>query len=214
MDNFFEWVGRFWPTDRRDLHWHVLPSSEEANALATPYTGLARPGLQSVPTRWMHCTLLHAVGLSSSDVDTDALLKDVGSCTQTVRPFRLTFDWPAVGNFAVEISGWPGRPFAAIVDTLTQVMTRTGAAFKAAPSRYPHMSLAYAADGAEDLDAVTLKAALAAIEQPLSQTVLVDRLYLVEQWHDGAHITWQPIAELPLAGRRHDLVSRAPPDTR
>ena len=27
----------------------------------------------------------------------------------------------------------------------------------------------------------------------------VDRLHLVEQWHDGAHITWRPIAEVPLA---------------
>ncbi|MFE5091942.1 hypothetical protein ACFRCI_16475 [Streptomyces sp. NPDC056638] len=54
------------------------------------------------------------------------------------------------------------------MDTVTQVTVSTGAAFKAAPSRYPHMSLAYASDGAEDADAVTLRAALAAIEQPTS----------------------------------------------
>lgn len=199
MDNFFERVGRFWPAGRRDLHWHILPTVEEASALATPYKGLVAPGLQSVPEQGMHCTLIHAVGLSLDDIDVDALLKDVGSYAQTVRPVTLTFDRPAVGNLAVEISGWPGRPFAEIVDALTQAMTRTGSVFKAAPSRYPHMSLAYAAEGAEDVDAVALKAALAAIEQPVSGTVLVDRLHLVEQWHDGAHITWRPIAEVPLA---------------
>ncbi|MFE7045050.1 hypothetical protein ACFU9X_38245 [Streptomyces atratus] len=106
----------------------------------------------------------------------------------------------SIGMVGVGISGWPGRPFTEIVDTLTQVVVRTGAAFKAAPSRYPHMSLAYASNGAEDVDAVTLRAALAAIEQPLSGPVLVDRLHLVEQWHDGAHIMWNPIAQVPLAG--------------
>ncbi|NIY67995.1 2'-5' RNA ligase family protein [Streptomyces malaysiensis] len=200
MENFFARVGRFWPAGRRDLHWHILPTAAEASALAAPYKGLATPGLHSVPAQGMHCTLLHAIGLSRNHVDTEALLKDVTSYAQTRPPFTLTFDRPAVGTLAVEISGWPGRPFTEIVETLTQTMVRTGAAFTAAPSRYPHMSLAYAADGAEEVDAVALKAALAAIEQPLSETVAVDRLHLVEQWHDGAHITWDPIAEVPLAG--------------
>ncbi|MEU6019368.1 hypothetical protein ABZ826_36875 [Streptomyces sp. NPDC047515] len=59
-------------------------------------------------------------------------------------------------------------------------------------------SVAYTSDGAEDVDAVALRAVLAAIEQPLSGTVVADRLRLVEQWHDGAHITWNPIAAVPL----------------
>ncbi|WP_307517433.1 2'-5' RNA ligase family protein [Streptomyces umbrinus] len=153
-----------------------------------------------MPVSGIHCTLLHAVGLSVTDVDMDALLDDVRAYAQTVQPFTLTFDRPAVGNVAVEISGWPGRVFTEIVEALSQSMTRTGAAFKAAPSRYPHATVAYAADGAEDVDATTLKAALADIEHPVSTTVVADRLHLVEQWHDGAHIRWDPIAEVPLAG--------------
>ncbi|MGW7622290.1 hypothetical protein ACWGLG_42015 [Streptomyces antimycoticus] len=47
-------------------------------------------------------------------------------------------------------------------------MARTGAAFTAAPSRYPQMSVAYTSDGAEDVDAVTLEAALADIAQLLA----------------------------------------------
>ncbi|WP_371632162.1 2'-5' RNA ligase family protein [Streptomyces sp. NBC_01259] len=164
------------------------------------YRGFAPRGLQSVPLEWMHCTLLHAVGLCRADIALDALLKDVARFAQKVRPFALTFDRPAVGNFAVEISGWPGPPFTQLVDALTEAMARTGGAFTAAPSRFPHLSVAYASDGAEDVDAVSLKVALAAIEQPLSATVVADRLHLVEQWHDGAHIMWAPVATVPLAG--------------
>lgn len=162
--------------------------------------GFAPTGLQSVPEPGTHCTLLHAVGLSIADIDTDALLKEVASYAQTRPPFTLTFDRPAVGNFAVEISGWPGRPFTEIVEALTQATARTGAPFKTAPSRYPHISVAYAAEGAENVDAVTLRKALADIEHPVSTTVVADRLHLVEQWHDGARIMWNPIAEVPLAG--------------
>jgi hypothetical protein len=36
-ENFFERVGRFWPAGRRDLHWHILPTPDEAGALAEPY---------------------------------------------------------------------------------------------------------------------------------------------------------------------------------
>ncbi|MGW2110021.1 2'-5' RNA ligase family protein [Streptomyces sp. NPDC001948] len=197
MENFFERVRSFWPAGRRDLHWHILPSPREAVALTAPYAGLALPGLQRVPVDGIHCTLLHAVGLSSTDIDTDTLLTDVGGYARSVQPFALTFDRPAVGAVAVEIGGWPGRPFHEIVDAVTQATARTGAAFEPAPSRSPHVSVAYASHGAEGIDAVTLRSD---IEQPLSQTVVVKRLHLVEQWHDGAHITWQPIADVPLAG--------------
>lgn len=200
MENFFERVGHFWPAGRRDLHWHILPTPDEAGALGAPYTGLVQPGLQGVPVQAMHCTLLHAVGLARTDVDLDALLEHVGSYAQTVRPFTLTFDRPAVGRVALEISGWPGSPFTEIVENLTQAMVRGGAPFTAAPSRYPHISLAYTSDGAENVEAVSLKTALASIDRPLSGTVLADRIHLVEQWHDGAQIRWQPLAEVQLTG--------------
>ncbi|MCJ1676265.1 hypothetical protein MTF65_02605 [Streptomyces sp. APSN-46.1] len=92
-------------------------------------------------------------------MDTGALLRDVRSYARAVEPFTLTFDRPAVGNVAVEISGWPGGRFGEIVDPLTQAMAK-----------------------------------------PLSGTVAVDRLHLVEQWHDGTRIMWEPVAEVPLAG--------------
>lgn len=39
MENFRERVGRFWPAGRRDLHWHILPTPDEAAALLAQYTG-------------------------------------------------------------------------------------------------------------------------------------------------------------------------------
>ncbi|MFF2189362.1 2'-5' RNA ligase family protein [Streptomyces sp. NPDC058155] len=201
MENFFERVGRFWPAGRRDLHWHILPTPDEAAALIAPYQGLFPLGLENVPVSGVHCTLLHAVGLSAADIDTEALARDVAGYAQTVSPFTLTFDRPAVGNAGMEIGGWPGRhAFTGIVDAVTQATTRTGAGFSASPSHYPHLSLAYASQGAEGVAAVAIRTALSAISQPLSGTVFVDRLHLVEQWHDGAHIMWNPIAQVPFAG--------------
>lgn len=201
MENFFDRVSGFWPAGRRDLHWHILPTPDEAVALIAPYKGLTAPGLRSVPVSGLHCTLLHAVGLSATDVNTDALVEDVTGYARGLSPFTLTFDRPAVGNAGMEIGGWPGRhPFTEIVDAVIQATARSGADFRAAPSRYPHLSLAYASEGAENIDAVAIRTALSAIAQPLSGTVFVDRLHLVEQSHDRAHITWNPIAHVPLAG--------------
>lgn len=201
MENFFERVGRFWPAGRRDVHWHILPTPVEAAALIAPYQGLFPLGLENVPVSGVHCTLLHAVGLSATDVDTGALIEDAADYARTVSPFTLTFDRPAVGNAGMEIGGWPGQPvFTGIVDAVTRATTRTGADFRASRNRYPHLSLAYASRGAEDVDAVAIRTALSAISQPLSGTVFVDRLHLVEQWHNGAHITFSPIAQVPLAG--------------
>ncbi|MFJ3926328.1 2'-5' RNA ligase family protein [Streptomyces sp. NPDC090022] len=142
--------------------------------------------------------MVHAIGLARDAIDTDALLQDVRRATQGMKPFTLTFDRPSIGTVAVEISGWPGKPFTALVDIVTAAMDRTGAASKAGPSRYPHISLGYTSTGAEELNAATLKTALASIDQPLSGTVLADRLHLVEQWHDGGRIMWTPVAVVPL----------------
>ncbi|MFD9270702.1 hypothetical protein ACFWB1_21370 [Streptomyces goshikiensis] len=77
----------------------------------------------------MHRTLLHAIGLGRDDVDVNALVKDVESCVSTAGPITLTFGRPAIGPFAVELSGWPGCPFTALVDAVTQATARTGATF-------------------------------------------------------------------------------------
>lgn len=127
---------------------HTLNSSNERLG-PQPTQAITAPGLQNVPMDWMHCTLLHAIGLGRDAIDIDALLSDVRRATQDVEPFALTFDRPSVGTVGVEISGWPGKPFAMLVDIVSAAMDRTGAAFKAGPSRSPHISLGYTSTGAE-----------------------------------------------------------------
>lgn len=68
-----------------------------------------------MPTRWLCCTFLHAVGLSIADVDTDEFLKEVTDFAQTRPLFTLAFGRPAVARVAVEVSGWPGSPFTRVV---------------------------------------------------------------------------------------------------
>ncbi|MFF8732776.1 hypothetical protein ACF073_40880 [Streptomyces sp. NPDC015171] len=203
MRNFFEDVTRVWPAGRRDLHWHILPTADESEALlnAYPEAAFSRPGLCRVSARWLHCTLLHALDVSTSSVNVDALTDDarVAIASASIAPFMLTFDRPAIGAAAVEISGWPGRPFTELVTILTKI-TQAHAPFRPAVSRYPHMSIAYTGAGADSVQAVDLREALAHIDGPLVHTVYASRVHLVEQWHDNATITWRPIAFLPLDG--------------
>lgn len=202
MENFFERVAKAWPAGRRDLHWHILPAASEGDTLLASYPEavFSRPGLSRVPSEWLHCTLLHAVGLSADDVDVDTLVRDVRAHAQQVEPFTLTFDRPAIAPVAIEISGWPGTPFTRLVDSITQLTQEQCTAFQPAASRYPHMSIAYTGKGSETINPVGLREALASIEEPLSHTVRADRIHLVEQWHDGATIKWEPIASIPLKG--------------
>ncbi|MEU6664271.1 2'-5' RNA ligase family protein [Streptomyces sp. NPDC046821] len=205
MESFFARVGKVWPAGRRDLHWHLLPSPEEAEKLLSAYPAdrFSRPGLVRVPSEWLHCTLVHAVGMTAEHVDVDALIAGTQELARQTRPFRLTFDRPAVGPVAVEISGWPGEPFTSLVDGLTALLDEHhGGEFKLAASRYPHMSIAYTAAGAEAVDAGDLRQSLAHLDGPLSHTLHATRLHLVEQWHDGSTITWRTLASLPLDGNR------------
>ncbi|MGV4926391.1 hypothetical protein K2224_15375 [Streptomyces sp. BHT-5-2] len=112
---------------------------------------LSSPGLKEVQVQDLHCTLLHAVDLGLDNIEqatVDAVIEDVTRYAQMLAPFTLTFDRPAVGNAAFEISGWPGDTFTQIVETLTQVMEPRCGPFTAAPSRCPRISLAYTSTGA------------------------------------------------------------------
>ncbi|MFF5456137.1 2'-5' RNA ligase family protein [Streptomyces sp. NPDC012950] len=128
-------------------------------------------------TDGMHRTLLHAIGPSRGDVDTDVLVKDVEARLAAVEPFTPTFDRPAIGPCAIELSGRPGRPFTALVDAVTEATTLTGAAFRPGRSRYPHLSVAYTTAGAEHVDPIALRAASADIDRPLPAAVLADRIH-------------------------------------
>ncbi|MFF1680763.1 2'-5' RNA ligase family protein [Streptomyces sp. NPDC058256] len=208
MENFFDRVERVWPQGRRDLHWHVLPAlATETVVLGKPYVGITlTQGLHKVIPEWMHCTLVHAIG---ADVDSDPavsagvelLVADVTERVKGIEPFTLTFGRPDIGQAAIEAPGWPGRQHRALVGhVMAAHRALWGEAHQLSPSRYPHISLAYAGEGAEEIDVMGLKAQLSDIEGPQTADVYVDRLHLVAQRHDGGSITWQPLAEVRLKG--------------
>lgn len=220
MDSFFDRVEQAWPAGRRDLHWHVLPAALEAMTLAKPYTGLTvTRGLHRVIPEWMHCTVLHAIG---ADVDTDPavgagidlLVADVTRRVAAVEPFTLTFGRPDIGQVAIEAPGWPGRPHRTLAEHVMAAHRELwGDAHRLSPSRFPHMSLAYAGKGADAIDSHGLKAQLSDIQGAQTADVYVDRLHLVAQSHDGATITWQPLAEVPLKGVTLDWLPDVPGDS-
>jgi hypothetical protein len=207
LENFFARIERFWPQGRRDLHWHVLPNLLEAMELTRPYTGLTvHRGLCRVIPDWIHCTVLHAIG-ADADFDPNVrnniqrLVDDVTTRVADVDPFTLTFGRPNLTPVAIEAVGSPGRPHEMLVEHVMGAHRAIwGDAHTLAPSRYPHASLAYAGKGAEDLDQRALEAELSGIGDPDPMTMTVDRLHLVAQYHDGARITWQSLAEVPLKG--------------
>ncbi|MGK3110565.1 2'-5' RNA ligase family protein [Streptomyces sp. WAC05858] len=206
MESFFDRVAPVWPQGRRDLHWHLLPTLREATALTQPYTALtAQCGLYQVVPGRIHCTVLHAIGadVASRDVrdSIKRLVDDVTARVADVEPFTVTFGRAEVGNVAIEACGWPGRPHRILTErVLSAHQAIWSDTYRLSPSRYPHASLAYTGEGAAAVDRAGLKAQLADIEGHHTVSMAVARLHLVAQWHDGAHLMWDPIAEVPLAG--------------
>lgn len=207
MESFFDRVEPVWPQGRRDLHWHLLPApATEAVALGRPYVGLTlTKGLHRVIPEWMHCTLIHAIG---ADVDFDPavsagvelLVADVARRVADIEPFTLRFGSPVIKPVAIEAPGSPDSPHQTLVDhVLAAHRELWGDAHLLSASPAPHISLAYAGKEAEDIDTDELEAQLSDIEGQTTE-VYVDRLHLVAQRHDGVHITWQPLAEVPLKG--------------
>ncbi|MDX3024985.1 2'-5' RNA ligase family protein [Streptomyces acidiscabies] len=208
MDNFFARVTsreHAWPAGRRDLHWHLLPSPDEAAALTEPYREVTRtPGLNPVAAEWLHVTVLHAGPQSdSSDAEVAAMVDQVSAAAAEVDPFALTLYPPAVGTVALECAGRPGAPARRLWE-LTAAATREVMGeerFALIPAvYYPHASVAYAGPEAHLADRTALKVALSDVEAgPV--TVQAHTLSLVAQWHDGrSQIVWEHLASVPLGG--------------
>lgn len=207
MDDFFaRAMGRrhAWPAGRRDLHWHLLPSTEEATALTEPYREVvSMPGLNPVPAQWVHITVLHAGPQSeTSDAELEAVIGKVRAAAATLAPFDLTLYPPTVGTVALECAGRPGAAARRLWE-LTAAATRTvmGERFELIPAvYYPHASLAYAGPEGHLADRTALKVMLSDVEA-VPVTVGAHTLSLVSQWHDGtSQIVWENLASVPLGG--------------
>ncbi|MEU5053561.1 2'-5' RNA ligase family protein [Streptomyces sp. NPDC021096] len=210
MESFFAGVESRrnpWPAGRADLHWHLLFDQEVVReALVELYRAIShRPGLAPVPAPWVHCTLLHAGPVDDyRDEEIDAIVERVSKECQIISPFNLVFDRPTVGTVAVECAARPGEPARQLWELTARADAEiTGGRFPLIPAiYYPHLSLAYVTDGPDRPDRRVLKAALSDHRgEPV--TLRADRLSLVAQRHDRRHITWTPIAEVPLQAPAH-----------
>jgi len=206
MDDFFSRVmnrHHAWPAGRRDLHWHFLPSPEEAAALTGPYREVvSTPGLNPVPAQWLHVTVLHAgPQADTSEAELDEVVARVRAAAAEVEPFELTLYPPSVGTVALECAARPGaaarRLWELTAAATSEVM---GDRFALIPAAYyPHASLAYAGPEGHLADRTALKVMLSDVEaNPV--TIQAHALSLVSQWHDGkSQIVWESLASVPLA---------------
>ncbi|WP_128381302.1 hypothetical protein [Streptomyces cavernae] len=193
-----------WPAGRDDLHWHLLHDAALVEEqLLVPYRELThRPGLAPVPARWIHTTVMHGGPVdqyTASEITT--IVERVGKSCTTIAPFDLIYDRPSCGMVGVECVARPGAPARRLWELTTGIDADvTGGRFPRIPadSYYPHASLAYGVGGPERADRRAMKAWLS--DHPGGPVVLrATHLSLVAQRHDRRHITWDPIAVVPLA---------------
>ncbi|MEU3602255.1 DUF4097 family beta strand repeat-containing protein [Streptomyces sp. NPDC006798] len=191
-----------WPAGQKDLHWHLLFDQRLVHeALFAPYRTLTgQPGLEPVPARWAHCTILHGGPVDQyRDGEIDAITERVAKEVRDSPAFDLVFDRPTIGTVAVECAARPGAPARHLWEIAAQADAEiTGFRFPRIPFvYYPHLSLAYGTAHPVRPDRRELKAMLADLPGgPV--TLRATRLALVAQSHDRRHITWTPLAEIPL----------------
>ncbi|MFZ3491872.1 2'-5' RNA ligase family protein [Streptomyces sp. 5.8] len=209
MDDFFERVmsrTNAWPAGQADLHWHILhePAVVEEQ-FCGPYEQLTtRPGLRRVEARWVHTTLMHGGPVDEyKPGEVEAIIERVTEQCKYISPFELTYDRPAVGAVAVEMTARPGHQTRQLWEITTSVDAEvTGGRFPRMPAAYyPHASLAYGIAGPRRADPLAMKVLLSDHSKgpvPLR----VDRISLVAQSHDTRVISWRHLADVSLGGGR------------
>lgn len=201
--DFFDQIERRahpWPAGRADLHWHLLPPVDVAEQLAAVYrAAVDRPGMARVDPEWMHITVQHGGPMDDyRDGEIDAVVHEVAARAADMAPVEIVLDRPALGAVALECAGRPGAVTRPVWEMVTAAHAAvTGGRFPVMPAvHYPHATIAYVA-GPQVLDRAAVKAIVSDVPgEPV--TVRLDRLTAVAQWHDRRHITWRPVAEVPL----------------
>lgn len=206
MEDFFariETRTHPWPAGRRDLHWHLLPADvDQGRQLIDDYGEVVHyPGLEMVPPRWLHVTVLHAGPRDeTSDEEITEITKRVRAAVAGTGPIELTFARPSVGNVAIERAARPGEPARLLWEKVWKATTSVVGEDRCpllSDTYYPHTSIAYAGHDAGNADRGGLKALLS--DTPGDEVTLsFPALTLVSQWHSHARIVWAPLATVPL----------------
>ncbi len=213
MQSFFDEVSGRWPAGREDYHWHVLWDRHAVQEqLIEQYAGLTRdrPGLEPVPASGVHMTVLHSGPVDEiSDDEIGAITALVRQRCAALAPWTAVVDRPTVGRVAVECLIGPGES-ARQLWQITSEATRqvTGDRFPTIPETYyPHLSLGYGTGTDDPVTRRQMKVWLTDTLTPSPQlppvTLPVASLHLVAQSHDGRHITWRHITQVPIGSHDH-----------
>jgi len=167
------WPRPGWRPDRIALTWHLtFPDNRALGAHAAAYQraldGL--PGLNPVPSPWLHLTV-QAIGYTDEvpAPTVDAVVDAVCTRVAVLEPFDLVFDRPTIFGEAIAIRTLPDAPIerlrAAVRAGIGDVLGNGGVSTAPEQARgfLPHVTIAYSGI---DADAAPYAAALARVAQP------------------------------------------------
>jgi 2'-5' RNA ligase len=197
LEDFFTAMAGWWPPGREDYCWHVLPgSTADRERLAGSFRELTeRPGLVPVRPEWMHVAVWRlgpASGITGRELARMGRLAQ-GRC-EAIAPFSVTVGRPEAWEAALACPVRSGYRLRFLRQMLAEA---AGVRLGPEPLAYcPHLTAAFAV---AYVDQGPVRAWLSDSEVAETE-LLVARLVLVAQQHDGREITWRVIDEVELSG--------------
>ncbi|GLY19966.1 hypothetical protein Kisp01_69800 [Kineosporia sp. NBRC 101677] len=219
MESFFNAVLQRWPVGRQDYHWHILwPNAVVESVLVQPYQGLThgREGVEPVPARWVHLTVLHAPPVEeTSPEQIEQMIALVRQQCPAVSPWQAIVHPPSVDRVGVACRVEP-EPEARQLWQITRAATREvmgdqGLTYPQG-EYHPHTTLAYGTGSTRP--AVVRQQMNAWMNKHIAlppASLAVTQLSLVQQSHNGRHITWRHVVDVPLAGQARGPAARQTP---
>lgn len=209
--------GEQWVEGVGVLHVYVLPRSGMDKDLLT-LAHACRPVLMDHPIDpacpaqaddpgTLHLTVEMIADTASAGISAAGrrdLIAALRKELATVAPFDTEVG-PPIGNVAgAVLDVWPDEEFIALTERVrSAIRTTRGAAALQHNGGRPHMSLGYSYDSA---DSDTLNSTLRNTITPRRASLRVDAVHLLNVRYDiapdtgGWRMTWESLAEIPLAG--------------
>jgi 2'-5' RNA ligase len=195
------WWRPGWHLGTRFLTWHLtFDAYDDLHRLIHTYQNSvrARPGIDLVPSRWLHLTM-QGVG-TVQDVPKHTLDHIVTATRERfamLRPIEVRFHKPVVRPEAIALPPTPVEPVqrlrAAIREAMAQVLDHDGVP-EAADGFQPHISLAYVS--ADQPAAPIIEQLNAVYAIPVQITVRTAAL--IELNRDNRMYEWRTVAAVPI----------------
>lgn len=184
---------------RRLYVWHILfgdrPDVEKlAEECRDRLAGL--PGLDPVPTPWLHMTT-QIVGFADeiSDSELRAMITSVSESMRSMAPTRISLGRPLFHSEALVLGVTPRDGLDAVRSAIRQAVAMTVRANRLAddPDWVPHLSVAYS-----NSEALAEPVISAMQSPPEPVDVRIDAINLVSQERVGHSYVWDRVATVQL----------------